>query len=144
MKRKILWISGGLVVTMAGVYIYYATLTHPDMLSVPADYKVDAISFIKEFHADQNMANQKYTERNIEVSGTVSVIEKADSAINVKMIDSATGSYLIFAFQDEHLKEAVTIREGQRTSIKGSCSGGVHSSILGTTFIAFKRSVLVK
>jgi len=60
------------------------------------------------------------------------------------MTDTTTGSYLIFAFQEQHMTEAKKIKRGDDIVIKGSCSDGVYSEILGTYFISFKRSTVVK
>ena len=59
------------------------------------------------------------------------------------MADS-TGSYVIFAFQSQHLAEAKSIKQGDDVSIKGSCSGGAYSEILEAEFITFKRCALNK
>ena len=80
----------------------------------------------------------------ITVSGTVSEIEPADTTVNIKFIDTTSGSYAIFAFQEQHIAEAKTLKVGDSVSIKGSCSGGVFSEILGTEFITFKRCAIVK
>jgi hypothetical protein len=59
------------------------------------------------------------------------------------MEDSSSGSYLIFAFQKQHLDEARLLKPPDIVTIKGSCSDGIYSQILGTYFVSFKRSTLV-
>jgi uncharacterized membrane protein len=141
--RKWLLITGAvLLLTGAAVYFYFATLTHNDTARVKADFNKEALPFIKEFETDYMSANKKYAEKIISVTGTVSATEAADSTINIKMADTITGSYLIFAFQVQHLNEAKNLKAGDRVTIKGSCSGGVFSKILETYFISFKRSTL--
>jgi hypothetical protein len=144
-KKRILWSILILILLGAGVYIYFATLKFDDTSEVKADYTVDFPSFIKEFLASDSSANAKYRDKIIVVNGIVSAIEPADSATtNVKFIDTASGSYAIFAFQSQHAAEAKTIKEGDAVSIKGSCSGGTFSEILGVEKIDFKRSALNK
>jgi hypothetical protein len=58
------------------------------------------------------------------------------------MKDTTTGSYLIFAFQDKDMTEAKKLKPGDHIIIKGSCSDGIYSEILGTYFISFKRSTV--
>ena len=70
--------------------------------------------------------------------------EAADTTINIKMMDTLTDAYIIFAFQQEHLKEAKQLKVGDNVSIKGSCSGGAYSQILETEFVTFKRCTLNK
>jgi len=147
-KNILKWslISAGILFVIGiAAYFYFATLTHEDTASLKAEYTVEAIPFIKEFEIDNNAANKKYAEKIIEVKGIITATEQpADTTINIKMADSTTGSYLIFAFQEGHVSEAKKLKEGQIVVIKGSCSDGVYSEILGTYFISFKRSTIVK
>ena len=123
-------------------YIY--TEKFDDTSKVKADHIVNAVDFIKEFQTDLGLANKKYAEKIIVVNGIVSKVEMADTAANIKMADLASGAYVIFAFQQQHLAEAKMIKEGDQVSIKGSCSGGAHSEILETDYITFKRCALNK
>ena len=146
-KKVLKWLLiGGATLLLAGiaVYFYYATRTHEDTATLEVDYTVDAIPFIKEFEQGYQAANKKYAEKIIAVKGRVTATEPADTTMNVKMTDTTTGSYLIFAFQDKHVAEAKELSEGDYVVIKGSCSDGVYSEILGTYFISFKRSTVIK
>ena len=146
MSKKVLkWllISGGSLLLIAIIaYFYYATRTHEDTAGLTVDYTVEAIPFIKEFEKDYKAANKKYAEKIIAVKGVVTATEPADTTMNIKMADTTTGSYLIFAFQNQDMPEAKKLREGDEVVIKGSCSDGVFSEILGTYFISFKRSTV--
>jgi hypothetical protein len=144
-KKILKWsaaIAGGLLLLGAAVYFYFATLTHDDTAKLKVDYTVEAIPFIKEFEKDYQAANKKYAEKIISVKGIVTATEPADTTMNIKMIDITTGSYLIFAFQDQHMAEAKKLKPGDNAVIKGSCSDGVYSDILGTYFVSFKRSTV--
>lgn len=142
--KKILTILLVLAVIFAGVYWYVATEKFSDTKDKKADYTVNALDFIREFQQNDSIANKKYTDKIITVNGTVSEIEAADTTFNIKFIDTTTGSYAIFAFQQQHLAEVKTIKAGNTVSIKGSCSGGTYSEILETEFITFKRCTLNK
>ena len=140
---KLLLIAGGSLLLIGFVvYFYFATLSHDDTASLNADYTVEAIPFIKEFEKDHKAANKKYAEKIIAVKGIVTTIEPADTTMNIKMSDTTTGSYLIFAFQDQHMAEAKKLKPGDQAVIKGSCSDGIYSEILGTYFVSFKRSTI--
>jgi hypothetical protein len=76
------------------------------------------------------------------VSGEVSEVEGVDSTVNIKMADSTSGSYVIFAFQKQDIGLVKKIKLGEKVSIKGSCSGGAFSKILETEFITFKRCAI--
>ena len=129
------------VAGIAGVlYIFNEKFT--DTSKRESHFSVNALDLIKEFQKNDSLANIKYTEKIIAVSGVVSEIETADTTANVKFSDSTTGNYIIFAFQQQHLGEAKNLQKGQPVSIKGSCSGGVYSEILGINYISFKRAAI--
>lgn len=146
-KKYIKWflVSGGMLLLIgAGIYFYFASLTYEDTANVKTDYNVSALSFIKEFENNLAEANKKYADKIIAVTGIVTATEAADTSINIKMEDPDSGSYLIFAFQKQHLEQAKALKPQDLVTIKGSCSDGIFSQILGTYFISFKRSTLVK
>jgi tRNA_anti-like len=144
-KKALKWLliaAGALLLILAAGYFYFATLTHDDTASLKADYEVEAIPFIKEFEKDYKAANKKYAEKIIAVKGIVTETEPADTTMNIKMTDTTTGSYLIFAFQNNDMTKAKKIKAGENVVIKGSCSDGIYSDILGTYFVSFKRSTI--
>jgi nitrogen fixation-related uncharacterized protein len=134
-----------IAVILAGVYWYVATEKFSDTKTRKAAYTVDALTFIREFEKDSSAANKKYRDQIIIVNGRVSQLESPDtSTVNVKFIDPGTGDYAIFAFQDIHLAEAKSIKEGDSIAIKGSCGGVAYSEILDLRYIPFQRSTLNK
>jgi len=128
----------------AGVVWYVFSEKFSDTSKTTADFNVNALDFIHEFEKNDSLANKKYTEKIIVVNGTVSGIEAADTTVNIKIADTTSGSYIIFAFQPQHRDEAKTIKQGDKVAIKGSCSGGAYSNILETEYITFKRCALNK
>lgn len=142
--KRLLLVSALLVAVGGGIYWYIATDKFADTADRKAAYTVNAVPFIKEFELNDSAANKKYTDKIIVVAGIVSEVEAADTTMNIKFIDSTSGSYIIFAFQEQHLDDTKNIKPGDAISIKGSCSGSVYSSLRKTTFISFKRSALNK
>ena len=149
-KKKNPWVKriliGGLVLLIAGgITIWYIfTEKFGDTSESKAEYTINAMDLIHEFQKSDSLANKKYAEQIITVNGRVSSLEAADTTINIKMVDSLTGSLIIFAFQQQHLTEAKQLKTGDSVSIKGSCSGGTYSAILETEFVAFKRCAINK
>jgi RPA family protein len=127
----------------AGVIWYLFTEKFGDTSKETAEFTLRAQDLIAEFKKNDSLANKKYAEKIISVTGVVTAVEAADTTANVKMADS-TGSYVIFAFQQQHLAEAKRVKEGDLLSVKGSCSGGTYSQILETEYITFKRCALIK
>ena len=140
--KKIL--IGLLILSLAGAGIawYIFTEEFTDTAKQKPDFSINAMDFIKEFQQNNSLANKKYIEKVVAVNGIVSAIEAADTTANIKFVDTATGNYIIFAFQQQHLADAKKLQQGQQVSIKGSCSGGTYSQILGIQYITFKRAAL--
>jgi predicted phosphodiesterase len=108
--KKILWTGSILLLAGAAVAWYLFTKKFEDTATVKADYTVTAIDFIREFRRDNAAANKKYSEKIIAVNGNVSETEALDSSINIKIIDTATGDYAIFAFQQKDMAAAKSRR----------------------------------
>ena len=142
-KKILIGLAVVAVLGAAGIwYIFNEKFT--DTTEVKADATKKALELIHEFEKDNAAANKNYAEKIIVVNGMVSEVEGADTTVNIKMADTTSGSYIIFAFQQQHRNEAKAIKPGDSVSIKGSCSGGNYSKILETTYITFKRCVLNK
>ncbi len=142
--KKIIIIAVTILLIACCSIWYVFTVKFTDTVREKTDYAVNVIVLINEFKKNDSLANKKYTEKIIAVTGVVTEIEMADSTVNIKMADTTTGSYTIFAFQQQHLAEAKTINVGDKVTIKGSCSGGTYSQILETEYIVFKRCALSK
>ena len=141
--KKVLWAISLLILAGAGIIWYLFTLTFDDTKELKPAYTVEADALISEFMKNDSIANQKYSEKIITVNGIVSDIEQpADTSVNIKMTDTVSGSYIIFAFQAKDMAAARKLKAGDKASIKGSCSGGTYSKILESESITFKRCVV--
>lgn len=144
-RKRIIVTSMILLIVIAACSVWYIfTVKFNDIKDEKVVYNVKALDLIKEFKKNDSIANKKYAEKVMAVSGFVTEVEPADSSINIKLGDTLTGSYVIFAFQQQHLNEGKSIKKGDSISIKGSCSGGAYSEILETEFITFKRCAIIK
>jgi hypothetical protein len=149
-KKKTSWLKrflvvGGVLLVIGIVSVWYIfTEKFEDTGKQTASFSVNAMDLIKEFQANDSVANKKYVEKIITVNGRVSETEAADSTVNIKMIDTITNAYIIFAFQSQNGAEAKQLKIGDSIAIKGSCSGGEYSEILETESINFKRCVISK
>ena len=130
-------------VALVGIW-YLATRKFTDTVSEQSIYSIRALELINEFQKSDSVANIKFAGKIISVNGTVTSVEPTDSTVNIKLVDTASGSYAIFNFQQKNLAETKTIKQGDKVTIKGYCSGGVYSKILEAEFISFTRCVLNK
>jgi hypothetical protein len=142
---KKLFIIGTILFVALGIAVWFIfTQKFEDTTKQEAAYTLNAMDFIKEFQISDSLSNKKYAEKIITINGRVSETEAANTTINIKMMDTLTDAYIIFAFQQQDLKAAKQLKEGDSISIKGSCSGGTYSEILETQFITFKRCAVIK
>lgn len=142
--KQLLVIGLVLVAIVAGIYWYVATEKFSDTKDRKAAFTVNAVDFIREFEKNESEANKKYRDKIITVNGRVSEIEAADTTVNIKIIDTVSNSFIIFAFQEQHISEPKTVKVGDTVSIKGSFSAGIFSQIMEVVKIDFKRSALNK
>ncbi len=142
--KKILFVGVILLVVGAFAAWFIITREFEDTTKQEAIFTVNAMDLIKEFQANDTIANKKYAEKIMTVKGRISEFENADTTINIKMIDTLTDALIVFAFQNENVKDVKKLKEGDSVSIKGSCSGGTYSDILETEFVNFKRCVINK
>jgi flagellar basal body-associated protein FliL len=140
--KKLLIAAGVLFVIGATAAYFIFTQKFDDTSKENAAFTVNAMDLIHEFQQNDSLANKKYAEKIITVNGRVFETEAVDTSINIKMQDTLTNAYIIFAFQQQHLAEAKGLKAGDSVSIKGSCSGGTYSDILETESITFKRCAL--
>ena len=143
LKKFLIIITCLVVAGGIGIYLIF-TEKFKDTGTQDAAYTISAETLIKEFQQNDSAANKKYAEKIIIVNGNIAEAEAADTTINIKMMDTLTGSYIIFAFQEQYIKAAKQLKVGEMVSIKGSCSGGTYSKILETEFISFKRCAVNK
>ncbi len=144
---KLLWIIIGPVLAYGGFKIgeeYVLGETHQATENVKVDYTLNATDLIKEFTSGDTAVNNKYREKVIVLNGQPSAIDfLPDSTSTIKFADS-TKSYAIFSFEKNEYEKVKAIKPGNQVSLKGICSGGIFSEILGTTVITFKRTTFNK
>ncbi len=140
--KRFVIIAAILLLASIGFIWYLFSEKFEDTAKVKAEYSIPAAQLIQEFKTNLAVANKKYTEKIVAVTGRVTEIESADTTVNIKMTDTTSGSYIIFAFQSQDMKTVKQIKEGDSISLKGSCSGGEYSNILESHFINFKRCTI--
>lgn len=80
MKKKII-IGISLSLTIASFVYYYAYKPHRDISSENADYVVTIDGLEKEFTSNEKLAYTKYQNKIIELTATITSVEKASNGI---------------------------------------------------------------
>jgi Tfp pilus assembly protein PilV len=146
-KKWLRWIFLAIVaMALAGGAIFYYVMTaeFADTASEKPAYTISAMDLLTEFQQNDSVANKKYVEQILAVSGRVSEVEGVDTSATVKFVDSLTGSYLIFDFQSATSRQAAALQPGDSVTLKGSCSGSIYSRLRNAHMISFKRSVIIE
>lgn len=139
------WLLFGVILTVllgGAAFWYVMNVTFDDTSSQKPAYTIAAMDMLREFQETDSAANKKYAEQIVVVTGRVTDTEAADTTVNIKFVDSLSGSYLIFDFQSSAVQQAKTIRPGDSIAIKASCSGSIYSQLRKAYMISFKRSVI--
>lgn len=144
-RLRIFWIcfASGLAVGGA-VFIYLVTEKFDDTKKLKADYVKGAIPILSEFDANDSLANVNYRDRMIDIRGRITEIEAADTNINLKIVDTLSGSYLIFDFQKQDAQAIKSLQVGDSVLLRASCSGSIFSKLLNSRSIQFKRASLIQ
>lgn len=121
-----------LVVVVLGVFIYFALYNKPhiNVSKSSADISLTSKTIIQDFESNETIANSKYLEQIIEVTGAISDISLTkDKGIIVLGEPSSFGSVMCHLSAEENQK-INTFKKGQQITIKGICTGYLMDVIL--------------
>jgi|GEM_PF-230356 len=144
-RIRIFWALFALGLGIGGGIAYYLfTEKFEDTKLVKAAHASSALAFLKEFQNNDSLANARYRNQIVELSGRISALEQADTSANLKINADGTGDYLIFDFQQEDAKETKKLQQGDSVTIRAACSGSSYSRILNSRSVQFQRATLIK
>jgi DNA polymerase II small subunit/DNA polymerase delta subunit B len=147
-KKKILIIVSLvlLVAASAGWYVYREyNRVHEDTATVKADFSVQAADLIKEFEKNEQLSNQKYWNKVIEVRGIVKDVKADDRGyFLVALGDTASMSSVRCSMDSVHNREAAAVQKGKLVVMKGVCTGFNADELLGSDVILVRSVVKSK
>jgi len=76
------------IIVAVGWIWYVFNEKYADTTQITPAFSVTALDLIHEFEKNDSLANKKYVEKIMVVSGEVSEVEGVDSTVNIKMADS--------------------------------------------------------
>ena len=122
--KTVLYIGLAAVLVAVIVGIYFYTLGQKDLTNVNADYALTARELYADFDADEQAANEKYLDKIIEVTGTVSSVEmSADTMLNVMLRSDSDFGGVQCTFNNTKDPSDLDINKGDNVVIRGICSG---------------------
>lgn len=88
-----------------------------------AIYSLTAQNLIKEYQENELGTDKKYTEQIIEIEGHIHEISTLKGSSVITLKDPESDSSIICHMQAKDNKRALTLKKGQRVTIKGVCTG---------------------
>jgi hypothetical protein len=141
--KKIILLVVLVIVAAAGWYGY--RLYHernPDLTSEKADFSVNAVSLIAEFEKDTAAAGKKYTDRIIEVTGTIKKIDAEENPVIISLGDTTSMSTIQCSMDSSHAGGYKSIAPGTTLTLKGKCNGYDSEELIGTD-VKINRCIVV-
>ncbi len=128
--RKLIIGSLLLLLVLAGVMLYMNYDFRAGIAKEEPDYVIDARTLFAEYDADEDAANQKYLGKTIEVSGDINHIDKTTDPVTISLEAGAVMGSLVCELSKTVEVDVTGIEEGEKITIKGSCSGKLLDVIL--------------
>ena len=124
MKVKLAIVAGTVIVLLicAAIGWYVYNKPHTGVAGIEADIIMTAADLYNDFQHDETLANTKYLNKIIEVTGNVSELQNVNGSQIILL--SSTGDMGGVSCQlsnDENKK--VTIKKSTTITVKGKCSG---------------------
>ncbi len=128
--RKLIIGSALLLLVLAGVMLYMNYDFRAGIAKEEPDYVIDARTLFAEYDADEDAANQKYLGKTIEVSGDINHIDKTNDPVTISLEAGGVMGNLVCELSKTVEVDVTGIEEGEKITIKGSCSGKLLDVIL--------------
>ncbi len=128
--KKLIIGSALLLLVLAGVMLYMNYDFRAGIAKEEPDYVIDARTLFAEYDADEDAANQKYLGKTIEVSGDINHIDKTTDPVTISLEAGAVMGNLVCELSKTVEVDVTGIEEGEKITIKGSCSGKLLDVIL--------------
>ncbi len=143
-NKYIIW-AGLAILLAAGGYAYYEFMRgNPHLKNAKADYTFEAVEIMNVFEQDTALANKKFMDKVIAVTGKVSKTDSNGNPVIIFMQHPEKMSSVKCSMDSVYANEYKNISSGAVVTIKGICAGGeVLDFGLGTD-VSLKRCVLEK
>jgi len=130
MKKSLKIISAIAVLAIIAGIAYYTFRQSPDSVkNVKPDFLVESSVLVDEFFEDENLANQKYLDKIIQLEGVILNIEQNTENKTTIYIEGNPMGNISCLFDNEELKKA-KIEVGQTKTVKGKCTGFILDVVL--------------
>ena len=132
MKRFILLVLL-VIIALAGWYGYHEyNRKTKDLSDITPDVTIDAISLINAFDKDSSLANKRFTDKIVQVSGNVKEIDANGTPTIFFLGSPGQISSVKCSMDSTHANDFKSVKTGMDVVLKGKCSGGQTQEMFGT------------
>ena len=119
MQKKQLFFAGVILFLIAAGWGYYQyQKPRAGAANVTAAFKLSSEQLYKEYSTNETAADEKYSNKILEVTGPVADVQITPQATNVLLAATATGGVNCSIMNGE-----TRITKGERITVKGRCTG---------------------
>ncbi len=105
-----------------GIGLYQYNKPHKKMVTATSDFIISAAELFTEFENDENISNEKYLDKIVQVSGTVQEVKEEDGVTSVTL--NRGGMFGVICQLDQLTEhKRITFAIGENVSFKGICTG---------------------
>ncbi|NER13447.1 hypothetical protein GWK08_08370 [Leptobacterium flavescens] len=122
-KLKITLIALVFLVGGITIYLLYNSKPYAHIRRAEATYILSAGNLIADYDKDEALANKKYSESIIEVSGRISEIKKVMEYHVISLYGNETESGIICHMLPEENSKVTRLQKEQQITLKGVCTG---------------------
>ncbi|HKK88822.1 MAG TPA: hypothetical protein VJ917_08225 [Saprospiraceae bacterium] len=132
MKKSIIYLAVGLILAIV-IYAFYEYNRGPASLDgKSSDMSISAKELLKDFQQDEKLANSKYLDKVILVTGAIAELKKDEVPPSVILETGDALSRVVCEM--ERLPDALSL--GEAVSIKAKCTGFLMDVVLVQGVIA--------
>jgi hypothetical protein len=118
--------------------LYMFNLKHTDMAKAKPDFIISATALQKEFEDNETSASAKYTNKILEVSGTIASVKPADNnTLSISLVTGSDISSIICTFPA--ITDPLKFKPGDEIKLRGECSGFLMDVLLNNCAVIVNK-----
>ena len=143
--KQIILLAILIVVAIVAWYGYKQyTRKNTDLAYAKADVETTTTDLIKSFETNEKLANEKYLDKIIELTGEIKEINKDEKGYYTVVLGEENSMSSVRCSMDSaHQQNVLSVNQGDQVSVKGACTGFNADELLGSDVI-LNRCVLKK
>jgi hypothetical protein len=120
-KKIILILS---IFIFLGGFIAYKMYNKPhvNVAKTSFDIALEAAKIVDDFSFDETLANTTYLDKIVQVSGIINSVKTEKKTVIVALAGNSFADVLCYLSEESKTK-VNTLKEGQRVTLKGICTG---------------------